>query len=115
MTQETKHTPTPWLFNDCSPEANGGDPSYEILDSKGISFVSDEDYYNCAPDKQTAAFIVRACNAHDELVSCAEAFYKMQLFEIHQAANRGEKLREHILRGAIHKTAQAIAKARGEA
>lgn len=52
----TNHTPTPWRVNTFNGDRQ------EVLDANG----------NNACVKANAAFIVRACNAHDELVAALE-------------------------------------------
>ncbi len=60
----SKHTPTPWV-NELS--ADGSIRQEET----GRSIC--EFPYDWPEDKFNAAFIVRACNAHDELVAALES------------------------------------------
>jgi hypothetical protein len=64
---ETKHTPTPWTIK----KESG---SYTIYGANGDSIANDEMYYPSAPLFKDAAFIVRACNAHDDLVAACERY-----------------------------------------
>lgn len=68
---EIKHTPTPWIALKSTASF------YEIIqkdDVHSIAYVWDGEGRDA---KATAAFIVRACNAHDELTKalteCVEA------------------------------------------
>jgi len=88
---ETKHTPTPWGIVDCTNKGKGftiQSPLAHYSNCNVASYVGLND----------ASFIVRACNAHDELVSA--------LMDIHPTI-ANDSYRAEI--GAL------IAKARGEA
>lgn len=61
MPNETKHTPTPWFAT--SGSIDGRDDVYCTGQEGTIA-------QNVRP--QDAAFIVRACNAHDKLVEALE-------------------------------------------
>lgn len=80
--QKTGHTPTPWGFGDL--EKGSKRPMWEhIVDSHGtqISTVMQSIVRGCqviGPETQeeaeaNAAFIVRACNAHEALVAALKA------------------------------------------
>ena len=71
----TKHTPLPWTAE-----------VHHIVsrDTDGIARNNDNSSVAVAhgPDKESnAAFIVRACNAHDELVAALESALKTAEFE----------------------------------
>ena len=66
MTQETKHTPTPWEV-----ETNPNIKIYIRAGTKEICHMCEGDLYG-RPDVN-AAFIVRACNSHDALVEALKA------------------------------------------
>ena len=83
MTNETKHTPLPWVLalansnqSETSvyyrPPYGGGGyievaKLYEARDNGGCNVPPQE-------AKANTAFIVRACNAHDDLVAALEPF-----------------------------------------
>ncbi len=56
-----QHTPGPWSIWD---EGSDSDPSYVIDAKERHSFIAK----TLGNDKANAEFIVRACNAHDELL-----------------------------------------------
>lgn len=72
-----RHSPTPWALDDEE------DPSLWILDSNSASLCkfpavpqedTDDDEEGISPrDRADAAFIVQACNAHEDFVSAAKA------------------------------------------
>ena len=110
----SEHTPTPWkLKHKIDPTAVSG-----ITKSAGFDAV----IANCGgwssntadPDKQrneqvaNAAFIVRACNAHEALVE-ALAFYVM-IF-----GNTAASITRESAREAYESANSALALARGEA
>ncbi len=71
MTNETKHTPTPWVY---TAEMYGINNMRVYGVTGGIH---NQGIANCGYDargesKANAGFIVRACNAHDELVAALE-------------------------------------------
>jgi len=59
-----QHSPTPWTCDDS-----------EILDANGVE-VADTWWGDTGRERRVAdaAFIARACNAHDELVSALQDF-----------------------------------------
>lgn len=67
---ETKHTPTPWQAAEA--ERPNGCPTTVIERCNGKYGDGSDEYFiaECfGPDeKANAAFIVKACNAHDDLV-----------------------------------------------
>lgn len=72
-TTETKHTPTPWRL-----QPIGGDL---FIDGKGPEFICDmlrggADENRIAVVDSNAAFIVRACNSHYELVEALEGLLR---------------------------------------
>jgi len=48
-----------------------GNNCYDMVSGHN-TIMSNEGYDNIAPDYETAEFIVRACNAHDDLVTALE-------------------------------------------
>jgi hypothetical protein len=63
------HTPTPWVFKNNHDDPTSNAPSYSVEYGNGITIFDDTAYYPQAPQKDDAAFIVLACNVHDELVA----------------------------------------------
>jgi hypothetical protein len=57
----TQHTPTPWVYDEVTRQ---------IWDAQKCTIV-DMDYSDQLPDADVAnaAFIVRACNSHEQLVA----------------------------------------------
>lgn len=67
----TKHTPTPWKM-----EQWGENHFAVVSDNDGQNHAVMQDIYCYAPEKAAnAAFIVRACNAHEALVRELQAMY----------------------------------------
>lgn len=80
MTTETKHTPTPWEVHDHKDARHHEFAiiAREALDQQGelgvkVASVWGSKRGHCSAEtsKANAAFIVRACNAHDELLELA--------------------------------------------
>jgi hypothetical protein len=73
------HTPTPWKAFDTTP--GGGSAGYAFIRGEGIigEFIAD------VQKREDAAFIVRAVNAHDELLMvlavCARSDCQREEFE----------------------------------
>ena len=71
----TNHTPTPWIYalnGFCRNSANESQFTFgPDLDCVGVVFNRNGPEGN-ATDEANAAFIVRACNSHDELVKALE-------------------------------------------
>ena len=67
---ETKHTPTPWKAGHYITS-----PDKVIMDSIGMAIAN----MNMAErnTEANAAYIVHACNAHDELVAALESMIKL--------------------------------------
>lgn len=61
----TKHTPTPW-HGECTIS---GDVVIHTENREELFILQNG---SCSENKATAAFIVRACNSHDELVKALE-------------------------------------------
>lgn len=61
MSQQTKHTPTPW-------KTNTAVATY-IQAADGCHIAKTDDGYETDLREANAAFIVRACNSHDALVN----------------------------------------------
>ena len=101
----SKHTPGPWHVG----EVEEIDP--EDSQENGINIMSAEGYYiagviggfSDGVQEANAAFIVRACNAHDELVAALRAYVEND--------DIGARLRSQRFLNAR----AALAKARGEA
>lgn len=98
-----KHTPTPWAktesFQIVKPQGN---TALELAD---ICYVGDE-----AVAEANAEFIVRACNAHDELVEalqkCLESAHAADSNVLHSFGS--------LVKAIQHYARPALAKARGE-
>lgn len=111
---EQKHTPTPWAkgnaLSHVACEDDGEPIKYRIHSgSVTIGYVHDAD---------DAAFIVRACNAHDELVAVLSAIVTDYLGwakeirarnDIRWDSDTPEQIPE-----LYERAADALAKARGE-
>ena len=66
-------TPLPWTLEDLTPDWEG-DASYRVKgDGALYSFMADDRYYNSAPEKADARYIVHAANAYPELVAALRA------------------------------------------
>ena len=108
---ETKHTPTPWRTGDKYPARIIGPANSRIVAQTTIE-VDD-----VASEREIvdAAFIVRACNAHAELVQQVEWFCRSIEYYIERDKRDGDdegmKLKQFTLKSAQN----ALAKARGEA
>jgi hypothetical protein len=84
----TQHTPTPWTFNDTDGtiRADANSVSDQMGDYRGSIIADLKPALGCdewtgsareharAETEANAAFIVRACNAHDDLVAALSAF-----------------------------------------
>lgn len=68
MTNETKHTPTPWKMEDWHGDT-------QIVGPQGSLICIDTAYYPIAPSEEDMAHIVKCVNMHDELV---EALLRMK-------------------------------------
>lgn len=106
MTQ--KYTPTPWFVrNRKSPSGDLLDCFVAAKDVNGYPYdaeiLGDDEYHDTVLRKEADCnFIVRACNAHDDLVKALEALYLLA---------KGEWPRDlHCMKSAR----KALAKARGE-
>lgn len=79
-----KHTPTPWVYD---PDCHGLFQVEGGIDGKQVADIN--------TDEVNAAFIVRACNAHEELVKALKAiapFVKgMELAQTNRAAQEKAK------------------------
>lgn len=74
MTAPKPATPLPWEFEDLKQDWEG-DASYTIKSSERLLCIAqDAQYYNSAPDKEDAAYIVHAANAYQKLIE-ALRFY----------------------------------------
>jgi hypothetical protein len=52
----------PWRFKNLDFEKYHGDRSYEVCQQNGTTIMHDDTYYNYSPGKETAEYIVQACN-----------------------------------------------------
>lgn len=114
MTQETKHTPTPWDYGYQGGKYGKGE--LLITGDKGEEYSALVGQIHTIDPKEAeanAAFIVRACNAHDELVAALEcAAESIEAFGA-QAAKLPEQKEQ--LRKDMSVVLRALAKARREA
>lgn len=97
------HTPTPWYVQ---PFARG---MPEIRAANGAEIAEIFPFNFDADDPQTMAnarYIVRACNAHDELVAALESA---------MAVLCGDEMNKSSLIKALTEGRAALAKAKGEA
>lgn len=67
------HSPTPWTITEDKTSSFG--PSYTVRDAKGKWLLNDTLYYPSAFSREDADFIVRAVNAHDDLVKALGDLY----------------------------------------
>lgn len=95
---EQKHTSTPW---DLSCHTHDGQQLIEIGTATTTIAIITEGEESWIEDRANAAFIVRACNAHDELVEALE-----------RATNPDHELDYDDVQFILR---EALAKARGEA
>ena len=102
---KTKHTPLPWHFQDEYIRADS-----ENMDDSG-NVVAD---VYCKPStthaeimEANAAFIVRACNSHDELVAALESMMPERI-------GYGQSMSIDMYLNAVDKARAALAKAKGE-
>jgi hypothetical protein len=72
----SKHTPTPWKI--VAPRDGWisihGPRGEEIIEVNASDGLDDPTYY---PDRDNAAFIVKACNEYDELVKAVRALVQV--------------------------------------
>lgn len=102
----TKHTPTPWFLS--GPHNDGSAGIYTTANpsvDSSVAAFSDVGEAN-------AAFIVRACNAHDELVAALENTLQFAKACQHMSE---DKLMRQAIQHDIDKAEAALRKARGEA
>lgn len=118
MTQETKHTPTPWALLDESKK-HGYHGIYnadglQVAKSTWSSFgkpgrsMQDESMAN-------ALFIVRACNAYNDLVDVAYLFQASLEYYIKKDSLSGDDEGATLKSVILATVRSVIAKARGEA
>lgn len=101
MTQ--KHTPTPWHTQRGSIVGNG--EQVAIVGNEGQVLISDRNIAD-------AAFIVRACNTHDELADAISDYKNAK--EAYNARDCSNRLFDAMC-FAYDRMIAALAKARGEA
>lgn len=101
---ETKHTPTPWRLSVCAGLVIAND-GQRVANTHFVGSVPSE------TERAIAALIVRACNAHDDLLAALEA----ALTQVQDMA-AGWPVAELHERPAdtISRARAALAKARGE-
>lgn len=106
--EKTEHTPTPWRIatftNDCRVSGQDG---IGIAVTNGVSPRRD----NYAENKANSALIVRAVNAHDELVAALVQAIESEGFGIsgptdHRAAEDGEPVWVCNARAALAKAGE---------
>ncbi len=110
MTQETKHTPTPWFSSADGCIGTTEDGFNPIPHYSGMVEMA---YYKEPLALANAEFIVRACNSHDEMIAAVEECIRAEM-------NRRAKLlhgspASDYTNKRIARLVVALAKARGEA
>lgn len=102
----TKHTPTPWNVN------GGMRPGIKTVyaDSGSICEMTNSQAHSDAEQEANAAFIVRACNNHDELVSALE---NLQKVFVERAEHANGKTWTYGATANLN-ALKALAKAKGE-
>ncbi|MFA5322565.1 MAG: hypothetical protein WC373_07795 [Smithella sp.] len=111
-----EHTPTPWEKTICWPDSSSSvDVSENVIcvkDNKGRVIAL------CGHSQQeeaeaNAAFIVHACNAHDDLLAACKAFAEFQCKYQIDTKNRfpGNDYWEEKAMKVVEMTINAIAKA----
>lgn len=98
------HTPTPWMLGkEDSIQSANGDSVLEYYDYEGLGFI----------DSKDAAFIVRAVNAHNELVESLKLSWQQLDLAAEELADRGaQQEAENCTQRAMEARA-ALAKAEG--
>lgn len=118
--EETKHTPTPWIVrqkgDDCFVQGPRNKPD-DYADIEVLGDDTNEDFYSDEQKLADARFIVRACNAHDELVaSLDETTHRLIACKNHLLHSMvdGELKRKFIeyIDGDIERNRAALRKAR---
>ena len=103
------HTPTPW---DLSCHTYDGQQLIDIGTKTTSIAIITEGEESWLEDRANASFIVRACNAHEDLVAALlDARVDLELARMNQ---KDDEIRES-LKDTILKVRAALAKARGEA
>ena len=117
----TEHTPTPWRIEE--------DEGYYYVIGHGIeltdwdSVMHNQTYYNHAPSRENAEFIVRAVNVHDALLAAAEAAVEAMGY-LHFGAELTDERHDELVGGRTEQEWEratydnlraAISQARGEA
>lgn len=101
MTQETKHTPTPWYVKNYGTHWNNPD-----IEDIAVCYGDDDEHIcDTVYEEADAAFIVRAVNSHEDLISALQ--------EIHDGIS--SCMGDPAFFEIKEKAAEALAKARGEA
>lgn len=65
MTNETKHTPTPWVVENWHGDT-------QIVGPEGSLICINTTYYPIAPSEEDMAHIVKCVNMHEELVDALD-------------------------------------------
>ncbi len=101
----TKHTPTPWKYHETF---TAGEPQGFVISAGALNICQLFTGDNQADEEADAAFIVRACNAHDEMVAAlSDAYSHVTLLGSGQTPPLSNSEMCHLL-------GTALAKAKGE-
>lgn len=98
-----KHTPTPWNIESDPDVPNAGDKYNRFRIEPRIAEI----FYTNDLGKANAEFIVRACNAHSELVDALKVLRK----EVLNCVNDGSLPCSGILHPSMERSRLALAKA----
>lgn len=123
----TKHTPTPWHVFICDdgkewsgwplaiygPEPDDGEDAVCVVRPGGFYPYAWDEGVSRLEAVATAEFIVRACNAHDDLVAALEAATAAMAMQKALECGRGVPDAD-AWDGLIAPARAALAKARGE-
>lgn len=104
MTKQS-HTPTPWHTQRGEIVGNGDLVASTVFHGQELN----------ALDEANAAFIVRACNAHDELVDMAELLVRTLDYHISRDQKNGDEEGARLKMVTRNQVQIVLAKARGEA
>lgn len=105
---KTKHTPTPWIMQ---KGYMGGFVVTTADQGRNEDFITGTSGDEAYVSEANAAFIVRACNAHDELVAIIEKIMKND-DDLAAGCPEHEICDEKPIREEVEKL---LSKARGEA
>lgn len=114
MKPQTKHTPTPWIL---SSGTNGAVRAVHAWKEGGkhiiIAKFPDRTIEDSAEMEANAAFIVRACNAHEELLKLIKTAYCIVAEAMPKQAPDPVAF-VSVQKDWLKRTEQAIAKAEGQ-